>query len=171
MQANTQMEKAQNNAEWQVGFNNMSVTGWHASSSQSDEKFYDLGNRFWSGFVGLSIPIFAKGLRAKVDAAGVQEKIAGKMVESEWQQLKMQYMQTVTEWQGVKEQLKKYRADIKPKVDLMLETAQRRYTAGSIDYIEWNLALQQAIQAGLQEIDLLRKIEEKVIDIQYLNNN
>ena len=171
MQANTQMEKAQNNAEWQFGFNNMSVTGWHATSNTSAEKFYDLGNRFWSGFVGLSIPIFSKGLHARVAAAGLQEKVAEKMVASEWQQLKLQYAQTVTEWQGFHEQLRQFRHEIKPKVDLLVETAQRRYAAGNIDYLEWNFALQQAIQSGLQEVELMRRICEKVIEIQYYNNN
>jgi cobalt-zinc-cadmium resistance protein CzcA len=170
-QANTQMEKAQNNVEWQVGFNNMSVTGWHATGSQANEKFYDLGNRFWSGFVGLNIPIFTKGLKARVESAGVQEKIAEKMVATEWQQLNIQYTQAITEWQGLSERLRQYQREIKPKVDLLLETAQRRYASGGIDYLEWNLALQQAIQAGLQEIELQKLIEDKVIDLQYFNAN
>lgn len=170
MQANTKVEKAQNNAEWQIGLNNLSVTGWHARNAAANEKFYDIGNRLWSGFIGVNIPIFSRGLQARVAAAGVQEKMAENMVASEWQQLKIQYTQTVTEWQGLKERLKQFRTEIKPRVEQVLETAQRRFTTGGIDYLEWNLALQQSVQAGLEEISLLKIIEEKVIDIQYFNN-
>ncbi len=168
-QANTLAEKALNNLEWQVGLNNISVTGWQLNKDQTVETFYDMGNRFWSGMVGVSIPIFNKGGRARVEAAGVQEKIANKMIESEWQQLKMQYVQSLTQWQGLQQQLKTYEQETLPRTNVLIETAQRRFNAGSINYLEWNLAIQQAIQARVQYVQLKRDFEVKTIDLQYFN--
>lgn len=170
-QMNTMVERALNNAAWQVGVNTISVTGWQTSKDGLSESFFNVGNRFLSGLVGVEIPIFTKGQRARVAAAGVQEKVAGKMVESEMQMLRSAYTQALVDWQGMQEQLRHLERETLPRVALMLDMAQRRLLSGSINYLEWNLAIQQSVQAELQAIDLKKRIEEKIIDLQYFNVN
>lgn len=165
----TLTEKAQNNLEWQVGINNISVTGWQTSKDQLSETYYGIGNRFWSGMVGASIPIFNKAGRSRVAAAGIQEKMAGKMIEAEWQQLRLQYAQAISKWKALQQQIKAYEQTTLPLSEALIETAQRRFKAGSIHYLEWGLAIQQAMQARLQYVQLRREFESKVIDLQYFN--
>jgi cobalt-zinc-cadmium resistance protein CzcA len=166
-QMNTKVEKAMNNAEWYAGMNTISVTGWQTSKDGLTETFFDIGNRFFSGTVGLHIPIFAKGLRARVAAAAVQEKSAANKVILEKYQLQSAYQQNLAELQGIDRQLKSFEKESLPRVDAVMHTLQRKLNAGSINYLEFNLALQQLMQANLQHIELQRLLGEKIIDLQY----
>jgi heavy metal efflux system protein len=166
-QMNTKVEKAMNNAEWYAGVNTISVTGWQTSKDGQTETFFDIGNRFFSGTVGLHVPIFAKGQRAKVAAAAVQEKVAANRVDLEKYQLQTAYQQNLAELQGIDMQLKAFEKESLPRVDAVMQALQRKLNAGSINYLEFNIALQQLIQANLQHVELQRLLGEKIIDLQY----
>ena len=168
-QMNTLAEKAMNNVEWVVGFNSISVTGWQTSKDGLTDSYYDIGDRFFSGTVGVHIPIFNRGRRARVEAAGLQERMAGTMVDSELRQLRVAYGQTLAEWQGLQEQIKYMERETLPRVDMVLETTKRRLAAGSINILEWNVAIKQVIQARFDHIELRRRVEDKIIDLQYFN--
>lgn len=167
-QMNTKVEKAMNNAEWQVGVNTISVTGWQTSKDGLSETFFDIGNRFFSGMVGLQVPIFAKGQRAKVAAASVQEKQAANRVDFEKFQLQTAYKQTLAELQGTDRQLKHFEKESLPRIEAMMQVLQRKLNAGGINYIEFNVALQKVIQTRLQYVELQRLLGEKIIDLEYL---
>jgi cobalt-zinc-cadmium resistance protein CzcA len=167
----TKVEEALYNPEWFVGFTNKSVTGWQSSKDNSTETFYDMGNRFFSGTVGLNFPLFNKGGKARVAAAGIQEKYSTAMQDYEVQQLKLAYSQSLTEWQGLFAQLKHYENNVLPGLNSVLETALRRYQTGGINYLEWSMTTRQALQTELSYIDVRRQLEDKIIDLQYFNEN
>jgi heavy metal efflux system protein len=166
-QMNTKVEKAMNNAEWAVGLNTISVTGWQTSKDGLTETFFDIGNRFFSGTVGLQVPIFAKGQKAKVAAAVVQEKMAANRVDIEKFHLQTAYNQTLAELQGTDRQLKHFEKESLPRIEAILQVLQRKLNAGGINYLEFNVALQQVIHTRLQYIELQRLLGEKIIDLEY----
>lgn len=168
---NTKVEQALYHPEWFMALNSKSVSGWQTSKDQTTEKFYDIGNRFISGTVGLNFALFNKGGKAKVAAAGIQEKYSSALQDVEMQQLKLGYTQSLTEWQGLSAQVKHYEKNVLPGVASVLETALRRYQSGAINYLEWSMTTRQALQTELQYIELRRELEEKIIDLQYFNEN
>ena len=167
----TKVEQALYHPEWFMAFNSKSVSGWQTSKDQTTEKFYDIGNRFISGTVGLNFSLFNKGGKAKVEAAGIQEKYSSAMQDYEVQQLKLAYSQSLTEWQGLFAQLKHFENNVLPGLNSVVETALRRYQAGSINYLEWSMTTRQALQTELSYIDIRRQLEDKIIDLQYFNEH
>jgi outer membrane protein TolC len=167
----TQVEKALYNPEWFAGLTSKSITGWQSSKDNSTETFYDIGNRFYSGTVGIHFQLFNKGGKARVAAAGINEQYTGALKETEVHQLKLAYNQTLIEWQGLYAQLKYIENTIMPGMQSVSETSLRRFQTGSISYIEWSFTMRQVLQAELNYIDLRRQLEEKIIDLQYFNNN
>jgi outer membrane protein TolC len=167
----TQVEKALYNPEWFAGLTSKSITGWQSSKDNSTETFYDIGNRFYSGTVGINFQLFNKGGKARVAAAGINEQFTGALKETEVHQLKIAYNQTLIEWQGLYAQLKYIENTIMPGMQSVTETSLRRFQTGSISYIEWSMTMRQVLQAELNYIDLRRQLEEKIIDLQYFNNN
>ncbi len=167
----TRVEQALYSPEWFVGFTSKSVTGWQSTKDNTSENFYDIGNRFFSGTVGLNFPLFNKGGKAKVAAAGIQEKYSAALQDYEVQQLKLAYTQSLTEWQGLFTQLRHYENNVLRGLNAVLETALKRYQTGSINYLEWSLTTRQALQTELNYIDIRRQLEDKIIDLQYFNEN
>ena len=167
----TEVEKAIYKPEWFAGLTSKSVTGWQSSKDNSTQTFYDIGNRFFSGMVGINFQLFNKGGKAKVVAAGINQQYTGALKEIEVQQLKMAYNQTLTEWQGLYEQLKHVENTIMPGLQSIMETTLRRFQTGAISYLEWSLTMRQMLQAELNFIDVRRQLEDKIIDLQYFNNN
>jgi outer membrane protein TolC len=115
--------------------------------------------------------LFNKGGKARVAAAGIQEKYSTAMQDYEVQQLKLAYSQSLTEWQGLFAQLKHYENSVLPGLNTVLETALRRYQTGGINYLEWSMTTRQALQTELSYIDVRRQLEDKIIDLQYFNEN
>ncbi len=163
----TEVEKAQNNPEWLVGLNSISVTGWQTSKDGLTERYYNAGNRFVSATVGLNFPLFAKGQKARVAAANIQAKVADKEVEVQQQQLSMEYTLLLGEWLGLRDQHTWYQQQAIPLSQSLIETANKRYLSGSINYLELNMAMQQALQTKLTAVDVQSKLGAKLIDLQY----
>ena len=170
-QLNIKVEKALNNPEWQAGINTISVTGWQATRDGLSENFFDIGNRFFSGMVGVQVPIFSKGQRAKVAAAAAQEKLAANRIDAEKYYLQTFYRKTLAEWQGVDKQLKAFEKETLPQIQAIWQTLQRKLIAGDIDYLTFYLAIQQLTQSNLQHVELKRLLSEKIIDLQYYTQN
>jgi heavy metal efflux system protein len=170
-QLNTKVEKAMNNTEWQAGINTISVTGWQTSKDGLAQNFYDIGNRFFSGMVGVQVPIFSKGQRAKVAAAAVLEKVAANKIDLEKYQMQTFYHQTLAEVRGVDKQLKVFEKETLPQVYAVSQTLQRKLAAGDMDYLSFYFAIQQLILANLQQVELQRLLGEKIIDLQYFTQN
>ncbi len=167
----TQVEKALYNPEWFAGLTSKSVTGWQSTKDNSTQNFYDIGNRFFSGTVGVNFQLFNKGGKARVAAAGINEQYTVALKDMEEQQLKLAYIQSLTEWQGLYTQLKHFENTIVPGLKSANETTMRRFQTGAISYLEWSMTIRQMLQAELNYIDLRRQFEEKLIDLQYFNFN
>jgi heavy metal efflux system protein len=167
----TAVEKALYKPEWFAGLTSKSVTGWQSSKDNLTQTFYDIGNRFFSGTVGINFQLFNKGGKARVAAAGINEKYSGALKEMEVQHFKIAYNQSLTEWQGLYRQLKHFENTIIPDLQSVTETTLRRFQTGAISYLEWSMTMRQVLQAELNFIDLRRQLEEKIIDLQYFNNN
>jgi len=93
------------------------------------------------------------------------------MKDYEVQQLKLAYSQSLIEWQGLFAQLKHFENSVLPGLNAVIETSLRRYQSGSINYLEWSMTTRQALQTELSYIDIRRQLEDKIIDLQYFNEN
>ena len=121
--------------------------------------------------VGVGIPIFAKAQKARVKAAQTNIAIATIGYEHQLASLKKQYQQAINKL-ATQLQLVQLATTIQlPKAKQIIETANLKLQKGDINYLEWVLLVNQAIQTQLEYIDKLEALNNATIQLQYLVNN
>ncbi|MFN4006424.1 MAG: CusA/CzcA family heavy metal efflux RND transporter [Chitinophagaceae bacterium] len=164
--ANYKVEKAKLLPEFNLGYVNQTFRGFGA-----DEKLYTTSNRFNTAQLGVGIPIFAKSQKARIKAAQTNIAIAAVGYEQQLTSLKTQYQRAVNKL-ATQLQLVQLATTIQlPKAKQIIETANLKLQKGDINYLEWVLLVNQAIQTQLEYIDKLEALNNATIQIQYLVNN
>jgi cobalt-zinc-cadmium resistance protein CzcA len=161
------VEQAQNRPEFSVGINSISVTGWFSNRANTNQKFYNIGNRFQSVVVGVHFPLFAKGLKQRVEAAR-QLAVANSLQTRELQyQLQVQLQELQQRYQLANLQWRQHRQNALPQANLIQAGIQSRLKAGSINFLEYSTAFQQVQQTRLRLAELRYQLELLLADYQY----
>jgi len=148
----------------ELGYINQSLRGMGA-----DDKLYNGSHRFHAAQVGLGIPLFASAQKARVKAAQLNVAVAeanaglqGKMMHNELDMALVQYQQQLNA-------LHQYENTQLPNAKRMEDAALQQYHAGEINFMEWVMLYNQAIQIKSAYYDLIGTINETIIHINYLN--
>jgi len=161
------VEQAQNRPEFSVGINSISVSGWFANRANTNEKFYNMSNRFQSVAVGVQFPLFAKGLKQRVEAAR-QLAAANSLQTRELQyQLQVQLQELQQRYQLANRQWWQHRQNALPQANLIQAGIQSRLKAGSTGFLEYSTAFQQVQQTRLRHAELRYLLELLLADYQY----
>lgn len=125
-------------------------------------------NLFSSVQVGIGIPIFTKGQRALVKAG--QQKIA--IAENEYQHqtalLQSKFRQTILQYQNHLEIVKNYQEVQIPNANLIIGTSEKQFANGEIDYLQWSVLNNQAINIQINYIEALQLFNETIIELNYI---
>ena len=162
-----EVEKAMKNPEWNVGINTISVTGWQQTKNRQREIFYNAGDRFFAGVVGVNLPIFAKGQKAKITAAGLYEKFLQQQTVVQQQQLQMKYAALLNSWQNLRSQYRYFQEEALPRTRELMQLIEKRLKLGAINYLELSTNLKQAIETELTAMEVRMELESKLIELQY----
>ncbi|TDO27118.1 cobalt-zinc-cadmium resistance protein CzcA [Sediminibacterium goheungense] len=169
-QSETELEKSRLKPEWLVGYNNQSLMGWMTYKNRS-ERFFDAGNRFSSVTLGMSVPVFNKARRAKIEAATIQEdvtKAAAAMISI---QLKTRMVQFLQHREKLNASIAYYKNSALPQSLTIIQTAGLQYKNGQINYIEWGTLMTQALSIQLQYAEIQREHQLNEIELDYLLQN
>lgn len=153
--ANVKLEKAKLLPSLSVGYFNQS--------------FNDLNkNRFNSFEVGISIPLFFGGQKSQIKAEEqkvllTENELAYKKVE--WESM---YGKAIEELNTQSEIVNSYEQKQLPRAQLILKTAHEQFTLGEIDYLDWVMLSNQAIQIQNDYYNSVLLLNQSIINIQYL---
>lgn len=132
---------------------------------------YFPGTRIGGVELGVSVPLFAKSLKARVQA----EKIATSIAQSD---LAIAQWSLSTEYQQAFQQYTRYRARVAFYEGNTLQLANEQirvsliaYRLGEIEYVELFQNLLQATETRLQYLEAVRLLNEAIININYLKGN
>jgi cobalt-zinc-cadmium resistance protein CzcA len=160
------LENARRQPAIEVGYNNQSLIGFQ-TSRDGTEKWYTAGNRFSTGQVGLSFPLFGKASKARVTAAKEKEKQLAYEADA-------QLLQVKTEWEGRLEQamlqwqqVKRLEEELIPASDAIIATARQQLQRGELNYVNWLLIVEPAFQARLSYIDEQLKYQLQLAQLLY----
>lgn len=162
--ANTDVEKSKLLPELLAGYNNMSIRGTGA-----DDVKYSAGQRFHSGQVGIGIPIFTGSQKARVKASRINEQVAENNFKIEKQALQNSYLRYLAQYRQTSSMLELYQNEYLKSVKIIKETANRQFLNGEINYLEFVMLINQAINIQSGYIDLLSEYNKSVIALVYLN--
>jgi cobalt-zinc-cadmium resistance protein CzcA len=125
---------------------------------------------FFYGSVGINIPLFKTGVKARMQSAKIETAITKREVEKSQQDLTTIYQQQYELQQQYIQQLNYYQTDGLPTAESIISTAQKSYKAGDIGYIEYIQNLKDAVKIKEDYLTTINNYNQVVIAIQYLLN-
>jgi len=119
--------------------------------------------------LGLTIPIWRKQNRSQVAAAQTGVELAMAQTELEQQRLNAQFRQAIANYGRELQSLTYYNSTALPQARSIIETSQRLFGGGELNYIESLRNLQTAFEIFTSHLETHRAYNEAVINLAYLN--
>lgn len=121
--------------------------------------------------VGVAIPVFFGGQKARIEAA----KVAGTIAENELKNaefnLNNQLKKANEIYQASLDIVSRYETSELKNADTITETARRQFLAGEINYLDFVILVNQAVALKNNYADAVWKLNQSAIEFEYLNLN
>ncbi len=163
------VEQAKLRPDFLLGLFSQTLIGPQLTDGQ--EVYYGAGHRFTGGQIGVTLPLFGKAQKARINAAQLGEQVAQTELQSQQFSLNQQLTQAVRQYQQYREALVYYEQTGLTQAQVIQTNARRAFRAGEIGYVEFSLALQQALTIRFTYLDLLNQYNQSVLYGQYLIGN
>lgn len=161
--SSTDFEKSKLSPDILLAYNNNSFTGTGA-----DNKVYNSSHRFSSVQIGVGIPIFAGSQKAKVKASKLAESIADNQYQLQLQQLQVQQKKLLAAYEANAETVKYFEETGLKNADVILKTANRQFSNGEINYLDFVMLANQAIAVQSSYADAVWTLNESIIQLNYI---
>ena len=165
-QNQTALEKSRLLPGLQLGYNLNSFRGTGA-----DDKIYNATPQFHSVMVGVSVPIFSGGQKARIQASKIAETIADDELKNTEFSLKKRAEQLRQIYQNNLEIVSRYESSEIKNAELIASTAQKQFSNGEINYLEFVMLINQTVALKSNYTDALLKLNESAIELQYITLN
>ena len=136
-----------------------------------DNNVYNSAPRFHSVQLGIGIPIFTGGLKARIKAAKTNEIIATNEYEVQLKAFEAAYLSAMKHYQQLENTLHYYENTALKNVDMIIKTADQQFQSGEINYLEWVLLVNQATSIQSDYIETLKNRNKAVIELNFFINN
>ena len=163
--AKTRLEKSKLLPSLTLGYNNTSITGTGAN-----DVVYDKSTRFQSGQIGLGIPLFGGSQKAKIAASKIGESISENEYQKEKLVFQTQFQNAISQYRSDLEKLNYFEKTALPNSKIIIETANKQFYNGDINYLDWVLLANQSIIIKSNYIDTVIHHNEIVIQLNYLTS-
>jgi cobalt-zinc-cadmium resistance protein CzcA len=164
-----EVAKTKNLPQLNIGYTNQSIIG--IQNINGLDKNYAAGNRFSSALLGVNIPIFNKANKARIDAAKVNTTAAKADYENSVKQQQSVLQTLLLRKQKNEQQLKYYEMTGLNQSKIITENADKQFANGAINYLEWIMLTNQAINIRAEYINAIAEWNTTIIELNtYLNN-
>lgn len=163
------VEQARLKPDFLVGLFSQTLIGNQLIDGQ--ELYFGPGHRFNGGQIGLTFPLLGGAQRARVEAAKVGEQLAQTELQTQQFALNQQVNQAVAQYNQYRDALTYYEQNGLAQAQVIQSQARRAFSSGDIGYVEFSLALQQALTIRMNYLDLLNQYNQSVLYINYLAGN
>jgi len=158
-------EKAKLLPDLSLGVFSSSIKGTGA-----DNKYYGSGYRFQSIQVGIGIPVFAKAQKAKISGAKFSKQIAGNSYTIGSQTLQTELYAALVQYNKFNETVSYFEQTGLKNAALIIATANKQFSNGLINYLEWFMLINQAITVKNEYLDAVKNLNESIIRLNFYNN-
>lgn len=151
-----------------LGLSSQSIIGYQRVGDV--DQYFDGWHRFTSLGAGVSVPIFARAQKARIAAAGIQ--VSKQQKELDWLGQRLQ-AERQSAWQQVQkhlESLQLFENQALPNARTIVETANRQFAAGAINYLEWVMLINQSYEVQGQFLDARNAYNQAVLQFQTFIN-
>lgn len=148
--SNTKLEQSKLLPDITFGYNLMGMKGMGANNVE-----YNSSPRFHSVQIGLGIPIFNGAQKSKINALKINEQIASKEYEINYKNLEIRFAQSMKQFQKYQAAILYFENTALKNAETVKTTANKQFLNGEINYLEWVLLINQAINIQSEYIDAL----------------
>lgn len=158
------LEKSRLLPNLQLGVGSATIQGLGA-----DNKTYSIAKRFTTLNFGVNLPLFFGAYRSRIKAASVQTEIAENELEYQKKQLANGYHVAFRRYENVLETYTYMQNTSLRHSEIILSTANKRFSEGSIDYLDWAQLMSDAydIRTSLADTELALRLA--ILDLQFLS--
>lgn len=162
---NTKAERSKLAPDLTFAYNIMGMRGMGA-----DNMNYNSSLRFQSGQIGLGIPIFTGGQRARVNASKTFELIAANEYELNLKRFENAYQLALANYKRSDEAVSYFETTALKNAETINKTANIHYLNGEINYLEWVLLINQATAIQSDYIDAINSRNNAIAELNYYSN-
>ncbi|MCX6182127.1 MAG: CusA/CzcA family heavy metal efflux RND transporter [Bacteroidetes bacterium] len=160
---NQKLAKSKLLPDLNLGYYNMTMQG-----TGSDNKLYTTSTRFQSVQVGVGIPLFFGAQKAKINAEKINQHMTENNYLQEFQTFQLQYKQAWSQYQNNLATINYFESSALKNAQIIFTTANQQFNNGEINYLEWVMLTNQAINIQSTYLDAVKNLNESIIQINYL---
>ncbi len=162
------LEKAMLLPDFTAGYFIQSLTGNQDISGQNIS--YNGMPRFQGFKAGISIPVFAKSHKSRIQAAETNIQLQQKNVDYMYTQLQSQYQQQLTQLYTYQSLIDYFKTSALPNARTISVNAEKGYESGEISYVEYLQANQTALDIEMNYLRAIADFNQIYVGLQYLLN-
>lgn len=135
-----------------------------------DRQRFTEGNFF--GFeIGVGVPLFYGATKAKVKAAKKDREVAELEMQQERREKERDYRLGYNRFQNAAKRMAYYNGENISKAKEIVRLSTAEYESGEISYVEYANALQEAIDMGMKQADVINEYNEAALALLGLSNH
>ncbi|HRO41557.1 MAG TPA: CusA/CzcA family heavy metal efflux RND transporter [Flavipsychrobacter sp.] len=161
--ANLKLERAKLLPELGVGFYSQTLRGTGA-----DDVVYDATRRFSAGQIGVGIPLFFGAQQSRISAAKIQVNLAENSYLLRSMLLQTELQTALIKYQNSSAMLTYLESTQLPNARIITENVWTQFTAGEINYLEWVMLNNQALELQNAYLDALDRYNNDVSQLIYI---
>jgi len=163
--AKLKLEKSKLSPDISAAYNNTTMKGFGA-----DDKYYFLSTRFQSVQVGVGIPLFSGAQKNTIKTMNINLQAAQNNYAAALQNLQSKYEQALLQYNKHAGAVNYYETTALKNADTIIQTANKQFLNGDINYLDWVLLTNQAIAIQNEYIDAVKNLNNSIIEINsYIN--
>jgi heavy metal efflux system protein len=166
--AQRKLEKSKMLPDLSMGYINQSFTGFQ--NVNGTDTHFSGSDRFSSVQLGVGISIFRRSQRARIAASKINESIAYNNYLAGVQVLKNRYRQAFDQYNKQLQTINYYETIALINSNTIINTANKQFLNGDINYLEWVLLMNQAIGIQNEYIDAVKNLNQVIIEINTYQN-
>ncbi|GAB3794513.1 CusA/CzcA family heavy metal efflux RND transporter [Spirosoma humi] len=165
------VEQARLRPDYTIGYFNQSLIGVQTIDGPggvSQDQFFGGGTRFQGVQVGVSIPLFQKAQRARIESARLGQQVSEASLRFNQRNLQGELAAAVGEVRKQQASLTYYEQTGLPVARRLAEGAEKAFRAGEANYLEYAQALTRAIQTRTGYLDTINQYNQAVVVLEQL---
>jgi heavy metal efflux system protein len=147
-----------------IGYYSQTMQG--TQEVNSEPRTFSSDYRFGSIQAGITLPLWFKPYSAKAKAAGIQQDIARINADNHMRMLASEYQSLLDEYNKYAKSVAYYENQAVPEANYIIEQTSRGYKGGAIDYLDYVLNLNRALDIRQNYLDALSDYIQTVIKIE-----
>jgi cobalt-zinc-cadmium resistance protein CzcA len=162
--ASLELEKSKMLPSLGIGYTNASFSGYQTTAS--GEKYFSRSDRFQSAMIGIGLPLFRNAQQARIKAARIQISRQETQNAAETSNLNIALHNARKAYAYNLDLIGQYHKTLLANADIIMSTAGNQLRAGEINYLQWTLLINQAIETKSQYYLVVDQLNESAIEIE-----